>query len=151
MLRGVTLLAGASVLSGCAFSQPANVLTVEEVIQDISSGDSRLDGKSVAIGGFLGSCGGNDCGLYSSKKDARIVEYGNASSQEWSEAMDRRLSIAADDDFDRTAFFMQSSEVIVRGKVNATWHAPPDESGTQFGCLDRCDDITPVSIQKVMF
>ena len=151
MLRSVTLLAGVALVSGCAFSQPDDVLTVEEVIQDISSADSELDGKFVAILGFLGSCGGDDCGLYSSKKDARIVEYGNTSSQEWSKAMDRRLSIAADYDFDRTAFFMQSSEVIVKGKINATWHAPPDESGTQFACLDRCDDITPVSIQKVIF
>ena len=151
MLRGVTLLAGAVLLAGCAFSQPADVLTVEEVIQDISSTDSKLDGKTISIQGWLGSCGGTDCALYATSEDADVVGRGYSRSDEWSAAMDRRLSIAADDKFDGTAFFMQSSEVIVRGKINATWHAPPDESGTQFGCLDRCDDITPISIRKVMF
>ncbi|MEP5878872.1 MAG: hypothetical protein ABJ233_08520 [Erythrobacter sp.] len=116
---------------------------------DISSGDSRLDGKVVAIHGWLGECGGLNCAIYPSLEDARLVA-GGPDTDEWYAAMDRGLAIGGEIEFDLIAGPMQFSEVVVYGEVNDSWRKPPDENGTKYGCLDRCDDIKPRSIRLIL-
>ncbi|WP_298336516.1 hypothetical protein [uncultured Erythrobacter sp.] len=125
--------------------------SVGEVTQDITSADSKLHGKEIAVKGWLGQCGGLDCAIYPSLVDAKLVAEGEAESEAWSAAMDRRLSIGGADDFDRAAMLMQFSEVVLYGQVNATHKKPPTESGNDFGCWDRCDDIKPTSIELLAF
>jgi hypothetical protein len=151
MFRSTAFAVLSLALGGCAQSVPENAYSVDEVIADISSAKSKLDGKIVEVHGWLGECTGLDCAIYVSREDAEMVAEGDPRSVQWSAAMDRRLAIGADDDFDAIAMMMQFNEVVVRGEINATWHRPPDESGNQFGCLDRCDDIKPKSIQKLLF
>lgn len=148
MLRGVTLLAGVALLSGCAFSAPSDAMSVEEVIADIEA----LDGHDVAIRGWLGQCGGNDCGLYESLEDARTVERGDYDSDEWRAAMDRGLSIGASDSFDAMASMMQFKEVIIRGEVDAMCMTGHDPDNPDFGwmCLDRAGDIEPEPIRLLV-
>lgn len=138
-------------VGGCALAVPDDAYSVEEVIADISSAESALDGKTVAVHGWLGQCGGLDCAIYQSLEDAELVANGDTDSEEWFAAMDRRLAIGGGDAFDATAMAMQFSEVIVYGEINAAWHEPPGESGSQFMRLDRCDDIKPHSIRKILF
>ena len=148
MLRGFTLLAGVALLSGCAFSAPSDVKSVEEVIANIKV----LDGQDVSVRGWLGQCFGNDCGLYQSIEDARIVERGDYDSDEWSAAMDRRLSIGPSDSFDAMASIMQFKEVVIRGQVNAKCMTGRDPDNSDFGfmCLDRASDIEPQSIRLLV-
>ena len=148
MLRGVTLLAGVALLTGCAFSAPSDAMSVEEVIADIEV----LDGKVVTVRGWLGQCGGYDCGLFASLDDARIVERGDHESGEWLAAMDRRLGIGPNDSFDAMASMMQFQEVIVRGKVDATCITGRDPDHPNFGfmCFDRASDIEPQSIRLLV-
>ncbi|MXO94834.1 hypothetical protein GRI34_00190 [Erythrobacter aquimaris] len=141
----------ALMLGGCAFSAPADAYTVAEVLEDISSEDSKLDGKVIEIIGWLGQCGGNNCAIFSSLEDARkVAAYDELPDEEWMPAFDRGLGIGGNDAFDDRARLMQFSEVVIRGEINATWKVPPDESGTSFGCFDRCDDIRPHSIKLVL-
>jgi hypothetical protein len=150
MLRAFALPCLGLILASCTSSVPEDVYTVDEIKRDISAPVSALDGKSVAVIGWLGDCGGNDCGLYPSQRDARIVDEGDSSSREWNDALDRRLSIGGNDGFDRLASTMQHSQVIVRGTINAQWHRPAGASGNKFGCLDRCNDIQPESIELLV-
>lgn len=150
MLRAAALSGLGLSLAGCAFSVPEDAYTVAEVKQDISAPTSALDGRLVTIVGWLGDCGGNDCAIYATAQDAAMVATGDDENPEWLGAMDRRLSIGFDEDFDRLASGMQQSRVLVRGVVNAKWHRPADDSGTAFGCLDRCDDIRPLSVERLV-
>lgn len=132
-------------------SAPDDAYTVAEVLADISAEDSKLDGKVVKVTGWLGECGGTNCAIFSTLDDAKkVAAYRELPDEEWMPAFDRALGIGGNDDFDTRAIFMQFSEVVVRGEINATWKAPPDDSGTQFGCLDRCDDIRPHSITLIL-
>ncbi len=150
MLRTTAISCICLWLAGCAFAVPEDAYTVAEVKQDISAPQSALDGKMVAVVGWLGDCGGLDCAMYPTAKDAATVAADQHESPEWSAAMDRRLAIGFDEDFDLRASMMQHSKVIVRGTINAQWHRPDDGSGTRFGCLDRCADIRPHSIERLV-
>lgn len=138
-------------LGSCAFAAPEEAYEVEEVLADIKSEQSKLDGETVAIHGWLGECGGLDCGIYPSIKDARTVQLRDPGTEAWSDAMGRRLSVGAGDGFDNTAYWMQFDEVVIYGEINASWNKPPNESGTSYACFDRCDDIRPESIKKILF
>ena len=151
MLSRAAILLLLPAVGGCAFGAPDDAYSVEEVISDISSVDSSLDGETVAVHGWLGQCGRLGCAIYPSLEDAELVANGDPDSDEWLEAMDRRLAIGGSDAFDATAMAMQFSEVVVHGEINAEWHKPPDDSGYQFMCFDRCDDIRPHSIRKIIF
>lgn len=142
----------ALLLGGCAFSAPADAYSVDEVLADISSKNSRLDGKVVAIEGWLAECSSLNCSIYASRDDAeKVAAYRELPDDEWMAAFDRGLAIGAGDDaFEMRAMFMGLSKVTVVGEVNATWKAPPDESGTSFACFDRCDDIRPHSITLIL-
>ena len=142
----------ALLLGGCALTAPDSAYTVKEVLADVSAEHSKLDGRSVAIRGWLGQCGGNSCAIFSTLDDAeKVASYHELPVDEWMPAMDRGLSVGGNDDFDQLALFMQFDQVVIYGEVNATWKKPPDESGNSFGCLDRCDDIKPTSIEKILF
>ena len=150
-MRIAALLAMISALGGCTFSAPDDAYSVEEVLSDISSNESHLDGKVVSVRGWLGECGGTNCGIFQSLSDARKVsQYRTLPDEEWMPAFDRSLSIGGNGAFDQRAMFMQFSEVVITGEINATWKAPPDDSGMSFGCLDRCDDIRPQTIDLLL-
>lgn len=151
MRLGFAILLLLPTVGGCAYGIPDEAYSVEEVVSDISSHESALDGKSVAVHGWLGQCGGLDCAIYPSLEDAELVANGDSDTAEWFAAMDRRLAIGAGDAFDATAMAMQFSEVVVHGEVNAAWRKPSDDSGSAYMCLDRCDDIKPNSIRKIIF
>ena len=139
-------------LAGCALSKPDNAYSVEEVLADISSAQSELDGRTVSIHGWLGECWGTNCAIFSTLEDAeKVGAYQELPEEEWMPAFNRSLSVGSKDAFDNAALFMQFSEVVIIGEINSTWHKPPDESGNQFGCLDRCDDIRPQSVRKIIF
>jgi hypothetical protein len=150
MLRASALPCLGLTLTGCAFSVPEGAYTVSEVRQDIAAPTSALDGRVIAVVGWLGDCGGNDCAIYPTAQDAQLVAAGDSASREWSDAIERRLAIGAQGDFDMRASVMQHSKVIVRGTVNAQWRRPASADGNKFGCLDRCDDIRPQSIQLLV-
>lgn len=152
MLRDLAPLCFVLLLGGCAFAPPEDAYTVKEVLADISAKESKLDGKVVAINGWLGECGGTNCMIFSTLDDAqKVASYRELPDEEWMPAFNRGLSIGGNDPFDARAFAMQLSEVVVYGEVNASWKKPADKNGSTFGCLDRCDDIIPSSIEKVVF
>jgi len=150
MLRTAALSGLGLTLAGCAFSVPDDAYTVTAVKQDISAPNSALDGRRVTIIGWLGDCGGNDCAIYPTAEDAAIVAAGDHSKPEWQAAMDRRLSIGFDEDFDLRASVMEHSRVVVTGVVNAQWHRQQEDGGLSAVCLDRCDDIRPRSIERLV-
>ncbi len=151
MLRLAAIAAISLALGGCALSAPDDAYSVEEVLADISAEESKLHGQVVEVTGWLGECGGTNCAIFSTLEDAKIVaSYRELSDEEWMPAFDRGLGIGGNDAFDSRAVFMQFSEVVVRGEINAAWKAPPDDSGTSFGCFDRCDDIRPQSIRLIL-
>ena len=141
----------ALMLGSCAFSAPSDALTVSEVLADISSDNSRLDGKIVSIEGFLTECSPLSCSIYSSLEDAeKVAAYHELPENEWMPAYGRGLAIGRGSDaFEIRVQLMGFSKVTVVGEVNAAWKAPPDDSGTSYGCLDRCDDIRPHSITLI--
>ena len=149
--RGLFLAIAGLSLASCDGVAPENAHTVPEVIADLSSEQSKLDGKIVAVRGWLGECAGLDCGIYQSLEDARLVESGDYRSTEWLAAMDRRLAVGSSEGFGLVASTMQFSEVVIYGEANAAWLKPVGEDETKFMCLDRCDDIKPHSIEKVLF
>lgn len=151
MFRLAAIFAISLALSGCSLGVPDEAYTVEEVLADISAEDSELHGKVVDVTGWLGECGGTNCAIFSTLDDAKVVgSYRELPDEEWMPASDRGLRIGGNDTFDSRAVFMQFSEVVVRGEINAAWKAPPDDSGTIFGCFDRCDDIRPHSITLIL-
>ncbi len=127
-------------LGGCTFSPSEDALSVKEVNEKIQS----LDGKSVAVIGWLGECGGNDCGLYESLDDAKLVAEGAHQSEEWQAVMERRLSIGLDEGFDFMAQFFDYEQVIIFGQVNA------DCSREGMSCFDRVGDVQPSSIKIIL-
>ncbi|WP_299194207.1 hypothetical protein [uncultured Erythrobacter sp.] len=152
MLRAVAFAGLSLMLGGCALSKPDDVYSVEEVLADISSSQSELDGKTVSVHGWLGECYGTNCAIFSNLEDAeKVAAYRELPDEEWMPAFDRSLSVGSNDGFDASALLMQFNEVVIVGEINAQWRKPPDESGIQFGCLDRCDDIRPQSVRKIIF
>ncbi|ALG60134.1 hypothetical protein VM77_09220 [Citromicrobium sp. JL31] len=140
MLRGVTLLAGAALLSGGAFSVPSDAMSVEEVIANIEA----FDGKDVTVHGWLGRCSGYDCGLFVSVEDAEMVENGETGSDEWLAAFDRSLRIGGGSAFDALASTMQFREVVIEGRASSECFQP------NTFCFDRASDIEPSSIRRVL-
>ena len=152
MLQRLFLLSMACGLSGCALAAPSDSYTVAEVLADISSEESQLDGKVVKITGWLGECWGNNCSIYSTSEDAELVgSYRELPAEEWLPASHRGLNIGSDEAFDSQALYMQYSKVVITAEVNAQWKKPVDEDGNKFGCLGRCSDLRPKSIEKILF
>ncbi len=123
-------------ISGCEKSATKNVTNVADVIANIH----KWNGKTVVIEGWLGECGGYDCGLYQSLEDARTVANGDYKTTSWSEAMGRRLGIGYDETFDGNAYFLQFKPVILQARVS-------DECRRESTCFDRAPDLSPISIR----
>ena len=135
-----SVLLFAVMLAACSLSPPEGAVTVEQVRKNIF----LWDGKNVQVSGWLGECGGLDCGLYQTLEDAKLVSAGDYHSDAWKAAMRRRLSIGYDENFDLVAGFFQFQRVIVTGRVNSLCSRP------DIGCTDRADDIRPISIKKLL-
>ncbi|WP_229956248.1 hypothetical protein [Parasphingorhabdus litoris] len=103
-----------------------------------------MNGTAVVVRGWLGICSGNDCGLYQTLDDAKLVADGDHLSDAWAAAMDKRLSIGTDTYFDMVAYHLQFKEVVIRGTVND--HC---RNGITF-CFDRAGDIDPETIQFII-
>lgn len=127
-------------LAGCTFNPPDDAMSVKEVREQIHS----LDGKSVAVIGWIDECYGLNCGLYESLDDARLVSEGSRQTDAWHAAMDRRLSIGLVDRIDFQAQFFQFKQVVIYGRVNSHCR----QEGVF--CFDRADDIQPTSIQMLL-
>ncbi len=130
----------AFVLAGCAFSPSDDAISVEEVITNIH----ELDEKEVRVVGWLGRCGGYDCGLYETLADARVIEQGDHNTKAWSDAMSRRLSVGSANGFDNIAWFFEFQRVEIRGYVDSRCREPG------VGCFDRASELEPVSIKKIL-
>ena len=152
MRRVLTVVCSAALAESCAFSAPVNSYTVEEVLADISSHDSKLDGETIPITGWLGPCEKLSCSIYNNRADAeRVARFRELPDDEWMPAFGRGLNIGGGSAaFEAQAALLEFSQVVVVGEVNATWKAPPDENGMKFGCWDRCDDIRPQSITLIL-
>ena len=89
----------ALLLGACALSAPADAFTVDEVLDDISSKNSKLHGKVVAIEGWLSDCSSLNCSIYASREDAeKVAAYRELPDEEWMPAYDRGLAIGGGDD-----------------------------------------------------
>ncbi|WOE74196.1 hypothetical protein [Alterisphingorhabdus coralli] len=139
MLRAMASCVASLVLFGCTQVPPDGPISVQEAIERIH----QLDGQTVEVHGWLGHCAGYDCALYISKDDAETVAYGDWESDQWLEAMDRRLSIGANKSFDHRAAPFQFQRVAIKGKIDATCR------GMFYVCTDRVPDIVPHSIAEI--
>ena len=120
---------------GCTLSPPNAPVTPADVLQNIHTWDD----EEVTIIGWLGNCRGHDCGIYSTLKDAKTVARYDYDRDAWRDAMDRRLSIGFDKNFDKMAESLQFHRVKLRGRVS-------NECRGWTGCTDRAPDIYPISI-----
>jgi len=134
-------LASAFALTACADSKlgEEGEVSVTEVIDNIA----RWDGKIYRVHGWLGRCEGLDCAIYATRNDAQIVAGGDYESDAWSEAMDRRLSIASIGDFDDRAAPLQLQKVELIALVSAECR------GWNGGCTDRASDLYPFDIKLI--
>ena len=124
-----------ALLVGCAPPVPNTAVSVREAVDHIHA----WNGKDVIVDGWLGNCRGMDCALYPTLADAQLVSQGSGSAA-WDEAMDRRLSIGADKEFDRLAAPLQFAHVRIGGRLNdicRSWMT---------SCTDRVPDIQAISI-----
>ncbi len=132
----IALILTLAFVAGCTKQAPDKPVLVADVIENIHA----WDGQFVTVVGWLGTCEGYDCGLYSTLADAKIVAMDSGSMAKWKAAMDRRVSLAFDRKFDQAAKPLQFQQVSIRAKIS-------DECrGLMTGCTDRAPDIYPVSI-----
>lgn len=125
------------VLAGCSAPNPRVPLPVTEVRDHIVEWDGRI----VTVEGWLGRCGGLDCGIYPTLADAQIVAQGNMSTNAEMRAMDRRLDIGFDDAFEAAAKPLQFKAVRLKARLNKECY--PHK------CKDRADILQPISIEPV--
>lgn len=134
MLRGVTLLAGAGLLTGCAFSVPKGAMPVEEVVADLE----RLNGHEVTIVGWMGDwCGGLDCRVFRSPEDARVLDTWDHDKHEiddrWQAAYDNSINFCWDETkASLISAFMLKKRVVATGTLDA-------DCKINGGCFDGCD------------
>lgn len=138
MRKFVAILLSLATTGGCARTVPNEPVVVDDVIKNIHI----WDGKFVTVVGWLGTCEGYDCGIYSTLAGAKMAATNSGSKAEWNAAMDRRVSLAFDTKFDRAAKPLQFKLVSIRAKIS-------DECrGFLTGCTDRAPDLYPLSIQS---
>jgi hypothetical protein len=137
--KALISLALLPLLAGCWWPVPEGTVTPKQVNRYIN----LWNGKVVTVGGWIGTCAGYDCRLFSTEADMRIVMAGNSDSPEWHKAFGRGLGIGSAEGFDQAAAPLQGTYVLIKGRVNDICH-PWLGSG---GCLDRAADIEPISIQ----
>ena len=95
MLRGVTLSAGAALLSGCGILHSQEPMVIEEVASDLGN----LDGSRITIRAYLGAeCAGYDCRLHPTIENAESLRDEEAGSPGWTDAFERSLNICIDDE-----------------------------------------------------
>lgn len=139
MARSSALITFAAV-SLCACSHTPPPLTVPQVIAQIDA----LNGKTVRVKGYLGTCAGYDCVLFPDRA-------GKAAFDEWIAHLRDRdsrnadepviLGIGGEETFDHKAAPFQNSAVIITGKVTnmCRYKGKP-------ACMDRSTDIMPTHI-----
>jgi hypothetical protein len=134
----IILLSGA-----CADREP---LRVHETIKDIHG----LNGKMVRVAGYLGECGGYDCGLFETKGDydrlAHIMKIARSGGRPNLSQMPDWLGIASGNSFevDKKAAPFVHGYVVITGKVNDICR---DEQ-LRHNCTDRAPELMPVAFQR---
>lgn len=112
-------------------------------LSEIIANPGAWNGKVVTIEGWLWRCSGIDCHILTSREDLDVLERGarNESIEDMDGVFrDHAVSVGFDEQFDRQAKPLQGKHVLLTAKVNADhWRS---------GCLDRCDQLTPVSVQN---
>jgi hypothetical protein len=127
-------------VAGCGWKPAPDIrrtLTIDQVIQSIHT----LDGKTVKVGGYMATCGGYDCGLFSTEQASRDF-WRIANDSKSKEKFPEFLSIGYDAKFDRKAGPLAGHYVVVTGQVS-------DRCRDTFGrikCTDRAPDIIPNDI-----
>ena len=134
-MRRTMLIVSVTLMGGCAPPVPNAAVSVTQAAKHIHA----WNGNDVIVDGWLGNCQGLDCGLYPTLADAEMVAQGTTSDA-WDKAVDRRLSIGSNREFDRTAAPLQFKHVQVRGRLNDVCR------GWMTSCTDRVPDIQPRSI-----
>jgi hypothetical protein len=139
------LLTGACVAcSGPKAAQYGRVMSIQKVIDHIN----ELNGRSVRVEGYLGTCAGYDCLLFASDNDRarweRVVS-AMVHRKKPTEAEPPMLGIGSGEhfDFDAKAAPFNNSYVIISGTVTngCRYHGLP-------GCTDRTTDLKPISIER---
>ena len=118
---------------------PADAVSVSEAVGKIY----KWNCKEVTVVGWLGTCGGLDCGIFQTLEDARLVERGDSNSSKWSELVNRSLSIGYAENFDDEAQPLQFKYVIIRGRLS-------DECRREITCFDRAAEFVPSSIHPAI-
>jgi hypothetical protein len=136
--RALSCAALFGMLGGCATPIAADAVSVPDVIRNIHA----WNGTVVTVEGWLGTCAGLDCGLFSSLADARLVAARGNGDPHWLGALKRGLSIGYSERFDRRAAPLQFHHVIVVARVSDECRDPPPTTI----CVDRVDDLWPIAI-----
>ena len=123
-----------ALLQGCTFWAPDDALSVEQVVEDLP----KINGSKVTIVGWTGEhCGGLDCRIFRSPKDARIVDHWDHEAHEidenWQDAYDHSINVCWDGT--NTALI---SKVMLKTRVLASGTLAAD-CKINGGCFDGCD------------
>ena len=135
-------------LGACA--KPAAPLTVPQLIARIHA----LDGRTVRVTGYLGTCNAGDCNLFIDRAghaaDLRMlagIKAISAGSARDGQAvaltsMPPRIGIGGMEEFARKAARFENSMVVVTGKVTDRCRRPDGQPA----CTDGSTDIEPTDI-----
>jgi hypothetical protein len=131
-----------TVLLFVSCSPQPDEMNVETVISRIDA----LNGKTVSVAGYLGECGGYECALYRTKRDADLTNHWMRNSRAGRpfEIVDvPTLGIGTGANFDATAAPFTNSYVVIKGIVTneCRFNGKP-------ACTDRSTDLKPVSIRS---
>ena len=136
-LRATIVVGLAMLVTACWWPGPKSTVTPTDVRRNIF----LWNGKLITVGGWLGTCAGAECTMFTSKSDMELADIRNYESPEQSEAFGRGLGIGFSERFDQSAALLQHQYVLIKGRVN-------DECrGFWSACYDRTPDIEPISIE----
>jgi hypothetical protein len=146
--RGALIVLAAALLGACA--KPAAPLAVPQLIAQIHV----LNGRTVRVAGYLGTCLGGDCNLFVDRvgynaelrwRDELKARSGGLAHGEQSTALPTRppqIGIGGKAEFARKAAPFENSMVVVTGKVTDRCRGPDGQPG----CADASTDIEPTDI-----
>ena len=104
-----------------------------------------LDGKTVRVQGYLGTCAGYDCELFVNQADRNSWLQGKGSREQAYKRI-AYLSIGSAIDFDRKAAPLQNRKVMITGTVSNHCRRGFFGFFKRNVCTDRADDIRPIDI-----
>ena len=154
-LKVIGVLVLVMLSSACGAREP---LGVRETIKNIHA----LNGKTVRVTGYLGQCGGYDCGLFETKQDydrlSRIMREARSGGRANLDRMPDWLGISSGEldcpnpsaregchfSVDQQAAPFQNSYVVITGKISDLCR---DEQ-LRMGCTDRAPELTPIDFAK---